>query len=121
MSNTPHETLGERLRRARGDMKLRELARRLGLAPSYLSDIENDRRIPSEQVLGELATELGVDFEELMALAGRVGTQAERFLRRSPAATTLFRKIYERKLTEAEIQTLGENLDNLRKRKAHDK
>src|SRR5437899_1628715 len=99
MANRDHETLGEHIRKARANnMSLRELARRLSRTPSYISDIENDRRTPSEEVLRQLANELGEQFEVLMALAGRVGTEAERYLKRSPAATTLFRKIYEKSL-----------------------
>lgn len=47
IANMARETLGGRVRRARVEagFGLRELARRLGKTPSYLSDIENDRRV----------------------------------------------------------------------------
>ena len=41
-------SLGEQVRRARGDLGLREVARRIGITPSYLCDIEHDRRRPSD-------------------------------------------------------------------------
>lgn len=40
-------SLGEQVRNARGTIGLRELARRLEITASYLSDIEHDRRRPS--------------------------------------------------------------------------
>jgi transcriptional regulator with XRE-family HTH domain len=116
MAEAHHQTLGDSIRAARTDkgMKLRELARRVDRTPSYISDIENDRRIPSEDVLRHIAEELDLDFEELMARAGRFGSDAERYLRRSPAATTLFRRIQERNLNDAEIRQLMEGIDDLR-------
>lgn len=54
-------------------LRLRELAKAAGIAASYLSDIENDRRIPSVDVLRKLAEVLTLDFDELMAQAGKFG------------------------------------------------
>ncbi len=95
-------------------MSLRELARRLPVTPSYVSDIENDRRVPSEDVLGKIAVELGLDREDLVARAGRLPADAERYMRQTPAATTLFRRITEQRLDKAEIQDLMDRLDKLR-------
>ncbi len=96
------------------NMSLRELARRLGITPSYVSDIENDRRVPSEEVLRRIADELGLDFDDLVARAGRIGPNAERYLRETPAATTLFRRITEQKLTDKEIRKLIDEVEDLR-------
>ena len=115
------ETLGDRVRRARieAGLGLRELARRLSKTPSYLSDIENNRRVPSEQVLRAISRELQVDFDELMALAGRFGEDAERYLRRSPAAAMLFRRISASRLGEQELRELLQKAEQLgRKRGA---
>src|SRR5579875_3442536 len=94
MANS-EKTLGEVIRDARvaAGVSLREFARSLGITPSYQSDIENDRRIPSEDVLKKIAGSLSLDFEELMALGGRFGENAERYLRRHPTAGALFRKL----------------------------
>ena len=50
-------TLGDIINHARVGkrMGLRALARELDIVPSYLSDIENNRRVPSEAVLQNLA------------------------------------------------------------------
>lgn len=95
MTPQPRKSLGDVLRDARisKDLGLRELARSLSKSPSYLSDIENDRRVPSEEVLGELAELLDLDFEELMALAGRLGDATRRLVEKNPEAVSLFRKL----------------------------
>lgn len=96
------------------DMRLRELSRRLGVTPSYVSDIENDRRVPSEEVLGRIASELKLSLDELVARAGRLGDDAERYLRTTPVATTLFRRISQEKLTADEIGELMQRVGELR-------
>jgi transcriptional regulator with XRE-family HTH domain len=112
------KTLGDVIREARVAAKkgLREFSRDLGIAPSYQSDIENDRRVPAEDVLQKIATQLGLDFDELMALAGRFGEEAERYLRRNPEAGKLFRKISEQNLSESEVRKLSEKADELGKK-----
>lgn len=109
-------TLGAFIRDARvaKGLKLRELARRLDVTPSYVSDIENDRRVPSEEVLAKIAAELDLDYSNLVARAGRLPADAERYMRQTPAATTLFRRITEQKFNEDEIQQLMNRADELR-------
>lgn len=113
------KTLGDVVRDARAalDMRLRELARRLNVTPSYVSDIENNRRVPSEDVLGRIAIELKIPLDDLVARAGRIGIDAERYLRDTPVATTLFRRISEEKLTEDEIGDLMSRIKELRPEK----
>jgi transcriptional regulator with XRE-family HTH domain len=117
MAEPGRKTVGETIREARTGrrMPLRELARRIELTPSYISDIENDRRIPSEDALHRISDVLLLDFEDLMARAGRFGTDAERYLRRTPAATTLFRRIHEENLTDDEIRQLTQRIEELRR------
>ena len=67
--------------RVRRRWGLRALARELGIVPSYLSDIENDRRVPSETVLRGMARVLELDFDRLMQEAGRLGEGTEQYLR----------------------------------------
>lgn len=115
----PKKTLGSTVRRARirARLGLRELARRIQKTPSYLSDIENNRRVPSEEVLGDLARELPIELEELMALAGRFGEHAERYLQQMPAAAALFRKIAASRLSEKELGELSQRADQLGKKR----
>ncbi len=115
------QTLGHYIRTARVErgLGLRQLARDLEVTPSYLSDIENERRVPSQEVLQAIAQRLSLDFDELLALAGRVGSEAEDYLRglRSPAAVRLFRRIAEHRLDERDLVELLKRAEELGRRK----
>jgi transcriptional regulator with XRE-family HTH domain len=108
-------TLGDLIREGRVGKKLglRELARKLDITPSYLSDIENNRRVPSEELLRELAYTLELDFDCLMALAGRFGEQTQSYVKQQPAAGALFRRISERKLGKDALEHLMQEVERL--------
>lgn len=59
---------GDRLRDARRNagLSLRELARRIGVSASLISQIENDKVQPSVNTLYALASELGISIDELL-------------------------------------------------------
>ncbi len=101
-------TLGDFVNRARVEkgLGLRALARALGIVPSYLSDIENNRRVPSESVLRELAHVLDLNFDILMQRAGRLGEDAERYLRENRRAGQLFRRIAASQLDQDALEKL---------------
>ena len=109
-------TLGDQIRvgRARLRMTLRELGAATGKTPSYLSDIENDRRVPSEAVLRSIADALELDFDDLMASAGRFGEDADRYLKRNPQAGVLFRRMSERNVAPEVIKRLMDETPELR-------
>jgi transcriptional regulator with XRE-family HTH domain len=109
--------LGTRIREARirADHTLRGLARELKLSPSYLNDIEYDRRVPSDEVLRQIADRLGLDLDELLAAAGRVGIakDAEQYIRETPSAGVLFRRVTNDRLTEDQLKTLLKQVDQM--------
>jgi transcriptional regulator with XRE-family HTH domain len=85
-TNTPdaHSDLGPRLRaiRLRQGIGLRELARRLDLSPSSISQIETGKIRPSVRTLYALASEFGVTVDEVLfdeAPAAKPGGTASRF------------------------------------------
>lgn len=119
MANTTDKTLGEVLYDARvaADLSLRDLAKKLNISPSYISDIENARRVPSEDVMKQLAEALELNFDDLMARAGRVGEQAERYLKQHPTAGALFRKISDKRPPEDVLQKLLKEVDRLSSKK----
>ena len=61
--------MGQRLRAARqaAKMSLRELARRVGLSHSFVSQVELGRVYPSVGTLHAIVTELGLSLDSLMA------------------------------------------------------
>ncbi|HSP73396.1 MAG TPA: cupin domain-containing protein [Gaiellaceae bacterium] len=61
--------LGERLRRERGEqgLSLRELARRLEVSPSLVSQIETGKIQPSVRTLYAIVSELGVSLDDVFA------------------------------------------------------
>ena len=87
-------------------LSLRALARQLEVAPSYMNDIENDRRVPSEAVLRRIASELGLDADLLLAAAGRVGEGAREYIRANPTAGVLFRRVSDAGLDEQDLKKL---------------
>ncbi len=121
MANTS-KTLGEVIRNARvaTGRSLREFARALEITPSYQSDIENDRRVPSEEVLKKIAGLLSLNYEELMALAGRFGEDAERYLRRHPTAGALFRKLSETNAPEDVLRKMLREAEEFDRKKEED-
>lgn len=121
MANTD-TSLGEVIRKARvaAGRSLRDFAKGLGITPSYESDIENDRRIPSEEVLKKIAELLSLNYEELMALAGRFGEDAERYLRRHPTAGALFRKLSETNAPEDMLRKMLREAEDFERKKEDD-
>jgi transcriptional regulator with XRE-family HTH domain len=71
--------MGDRLRdaRRRRHLSLRDLAGRLGLSPSLISQVETGRAKPSVSTLYAIANELDVSLDELLFNdAGRAGRRA---------------------------------------------
>ncbi len=123
MRTPPNASLGDFVREARvarGD-SLREIARQLKVSPSYLSDIENDRRVPSETVLRDMARLLSLDFDLLMARAGRLEKQTERLLKRAPAAAVLFRRLSDSITPDESAAKLLTQLEQLEKKGARNR
>lgn len=73
------------LREAKG-FSVREVARRLGVEPSYVSKIEGGERQASESVLESLAGVLGVNPHLFLAMAGKVTVKFQEAIRARPEA-----------------------------------
>ncbi len=75
----------ERLRRDDRRFSVRQVARRVGIEPAYLSKIERGEVAPpSEATTVRLARELGEDPDVLLALAGKVSTDLQAIIRKRP-------------------------------------
>lgn len=113
------DTLGTYIRKARTRLRLtlRAAASKVGITPSYLSDIELDRRVPAQEVLEGLARLSKLNPDELWSRAGRLDPRTQAYLRRSPGAVRLFRTIATYRLSEAELAELERHALKLGQRK----
>ena len=75
----------EQLRREDTRFSVRQLARRLGVEPSYLSKVERGETAPpSEAKILLLAKELNEDPDVLLAMAGKVSSDLQEVIRKRP-------------------------------------
>jgi transcriptional regulator with XRE-family HTH domain len=77
---------GERLRELREEKKysIKKLATTLGVNYTYVSKIENNRSIPSSEVIEKLATVFNVDISELKLQAGKIPDDVMDILKNNP-------------------------------------
>ncbi len=77
-------TLGEaiRLLREAQGLTLRELASRVDVSAPFLSDLEHNRR--STDKLAEIAKALGIEFDLIKRLDGRVSTDLKEWMATHP-------------------------------------
>lgn len=71
------ETIGQMLKRLRGDTSLRGVQRLSGISNAYLSQIEKGIRQPGPNVLRRLASLYGVGVQELFRKAGYMEREGE--------------------------------------------
>lgn len=72
---------------ARNDNRytLRQVAKRVGLEPAYLSKIERSEfPPPSEKAICRLAKDLGLDTDILLAMAGKVSSDLQAIILKRP-------------------------------------
>jgi transcriptional regulator with XRE-family HTH domain len=92
--------------RKQKQMSLRDLAGRLGLSPSFLNDVEHNRRVPSAANISAISDALELDANSLMAAAGRVGDHAEQYVKSEPLAGALLRTAASGSMSAAELEKL---------------
>lgn len=73
-----------RTARERADISLREMARRADMSPSHLLRIESGDSQPSEEHLREICEHTDLDFDSVMTQMGRVPTEVQKFVLRTP-------------------------------------
>jgi HTH-type transcriptional regulator, competence development regulator len=86
-------TLGSFLRKRREELRsedasfsLRQVADRIGIQPSYLSQVERDLApsLPAEDTLVRLAGELDLDPDLVLAMAGKVSSDLQEVILARP-------------------------------------
>ena len=81
------EKFGEFVRREREakEISLREMAKMIGVSPTYLSKVERDEfPPPAEDKVKAIAKIIKCDADELMARAGRVSSDLSDIIKRRP-------------------------------------
>jgi len=94
----PH--LGEEIRRLRlrAGFTLRGLAADLGISPAHMSDVEHNRRRPSEKLLRKIADRLrkvGATYDSLEQLVSGIDTKTREWAASTPGARALLRRLLE--------------------------
>jgi transcriptional regulator with XRE-family HTH domain len=100
------ETLGDFIRRLRDekDISLRELAKRIGCTPPFLSDVELGRRNPSDEMLAKIAQELEVEEGELRKRDMRAPIEdIKRVTQSDPKFALAFRTVIDKKISADQL------------------
>jgi len=86
MSNDYENDLGKVLRQQRASVPLTlgELSATSGVSPSHLGRIERGERFPSARILRKIAKPLGLEEDELFALAGYLSPPSPSIAERTP-------------------------------------
>jgi len=92
--------LGQEIRRLRlqAGVTLRGLAAKLLVSPAHLSDLEHNRRGPSEKLLRRIAHELrhvGATFNALQELLTGIDPETRDWAASTPGTRLLFRELLE--------------------------
>ena len=116
--NNFKSTFGSFIREQRIKLEVgqRELAGKIGIAASYLNDIEkNKRKAPKQIIIKKLSKVLKINLEELNDLAGiskgNVAPDIAEYIEDNPEIISLIRSIKENKLTEYHIKNIENSLN----------
>ena len=90
------------------EIGLREMAKKIGVSPTYLSKVERDEfKPPTEDKVRAIARIIECDPEELLALAGRMPSDLADIIKRNPVeVSALLRTTSD--MTRDEIARLAE-------------
>jgi transcriptional regulator with XRE-family HTH domain len=73
------------------EIGLREMAKKIGVSPTYLSKVEREEfSPPAEDKVRKIAELFDIDVDELLALAGRVSSDLTAIIRRHPREMASF-------------------------------
>ena len=118
------EKFGPLIRKLRINLNItqRELAKKVGIAPSYLNDLEKEKRsAPKLEVIKKLSSILKISLNHLNDLAGiskkELAPDISEFIKKNPKIISLIRSIKESDLSENELYQI-ENSISKKKTKA---
>ena len=112
------ETFGSYIRslRIKNDIGQRELAKKIGVAPSYLNDMEKGKRTaPKNELIKKLSSALKADLSLMFDLAGNskktVAPDIEEYIIENPSILSLLRAAKESKISKEEIEQLEKKIN----------
>ena len=114
------KTIGERIRELREekDISLRELALKLGVSAAFMSDVELNRRQPSDKHLAGLARVLQTSLDELKQHDTRPPLQeVRRMANASPEYGFALRRMVDSKISSKELLQFLKEREEKRKRR----
>ena len=102
--------------RIKNELGQRELAKKIGIAASYLNDIEKEKRTaPKQIVIKKLSKFLKININQLNDLAGiskgLVAPDIGEYIENNPKIVSLIRSIKENKLDEDQIEKIENSLN----------
>lgn len=98
------------------EIGLREMAKIIGVSPTYLSKVERDEFAPpAEDKVRKIAEVIGHDVDELLALAGRVSSDLTEIIREQPRGMADFLRA-ARGLTVEEMAGLARRAERAKKK-----
>jgi choline kinase/DNA-binding XRE family transcriptional regulator len=94
----------------------RELANKIGIAPSYLNDIEKEKRsAPKQIVIKKISKLLKINIDTLNDLAGiskgNVAPDIGEYIEKNPRIVSLIRSIKQNNLNEEQIEKIENSLN----------
>lgn len=116
------ESLGDAIRRLRleAGFTLRGFAELVGISAAYQSDIERNRRVPTDDILRTsakiLSRKVPVTYESLRNLSARIEADLQQLVQRTPEVNQLLREVKQSGRPASEvIRELQEHLRRQRK------
>ena len=113
-----NQTFGSYIRNLRIENQIgqRELAKKIGLAASYLNDIEkNKRSAPKNDIIKKLSLILKVDLDLLNDLAGSskktLPPDILEYIEKNPKIISLIRSAKNNKLNQDDIEKMEESIN----------
>ena len=94
----------------------RDLAKKIGVSPSYLNDIEKEKRsAPKLTVIKKISKYLETNLDELNDLAGvskkEVAPDISEYMEKSPKIVSLIRSIKNNNLNETQIESIEKSIN----------
>jgi len=113
-SKISNNSFGSLVRKTRLDLGIgqRELAKKIGIAASYLNDIEKEKRTaPKSNIIKKLSTILKVNLNDLNDLAGiskrEVPPDISEYIENNPNLVSLIRSIKNNNLNEFQLDEIN--------------